>query len=1128
VKSEVHKTKASSNGRSERPRSREVLRRRSGRLRAQGGVRVLGAFARSGRAAKGAMLLFVVFVLLASRPAQADPVLGKIVELRQPDGSMIQTRVWGDEFYRVVESLDGYTLVRDPASRRMCYAVLSADANDLVSTGVSASKPLPAQMQIEQHLRIRKQAAAARLEAARARLAPAQSGSDSTLQAASSPATTGNVKGICLLVDFADEPQQIPPSDVNDFCNKQGYNGNGNNGSVRDYFYDVSDGHLTYTNYVTPVYYRARYNKAYYDDPSATEGTRARDLVLEALLWLDAQGFDFSQYDSNGDGIIDGISCLYAGSRTADGGLWPHSWVVTFSADGVSAYRYQISDLGTAPHLGTFCHESGHMVCDWPDLYDRDWNGQQYDSTAIGDYCLMCYGSRFDNNPPEPCAYLKALAGWATVTTLTVPQTGLTVEAGKNSFFKFQHPKLSNEYYLVENREQSGRDAHLPDSGLAIWHIDENGNNDNQQMTPASHYQVTLVQADGKWDMEHDRNSGDETDLFDTLTLTEFNPFTDPCSSWWAGGPSALSLKNISASGETMSFDFGLDESPPLGRDGVFGIMSGDSATIRVHGMDDFFPNPPGDLAYVVSSLPEHGTLEDPAAGPITEAGTALADFGNVVIYHPEDGYLGIDAFGFKAYDGGSVPSGGYSDEAVVSIRISQPIYVDDDAGNDPSPGDPLSSDPLEDGSAEHPFDAIQKAIDFAISSESIIVRSGTYTGRGNHDIDFSGKSVKIHSEDGPATCIIDCQHVGQGFTFHSGEDADALLEGLTITNGQNFAGGAISCQSGSSPTITNCTFSNNLAMFSGGAMYNDESSPAVTRCTFSGNSAMWGGGMSNNYGSNPSMTDCTFTQNRATDWAGGMENFALCFPIITGCTFSGNVAAGDGGGIYDLAGIATFENCTFSDNSAANGGGMDVEGSFPILTGCTFSANRATENGGGMCNLDSEPNVTNCLFNANVSQQAGGVMYNADSNTVLTNCTLADNLASAGSGGVQNSGSSHLILTNCIVWGNGRMQIDPAESVTASYTDCTVEGRLPLPGVGNFDFDPYFADPANGDYHLKSQAGRWDPVGQTWVVDDVTSLCIDAGDPASPFDLEPAPNGGRINIGAYGGTAEASMSPQP
>jgi len=79
--------------------------------------------------------------------------------------------------------------------------------------------------------------------------------------------------------------------------------------------------------------------------------------------------------------------------------------------------------------------------------------------------------------------------------------------------------------------------------------------------------------------------------------------------------------------------------------------------------------------------------------------------------------------------------------------------------------------------------------------------------------------------------------------------------------------------------------------------------------------------------------------------------------------------------------------------------------------------------------------------------------------------------------------------------------------------------------GPGNIEADPLFADPNNGDYHLKSQAGRWDPNSQGWVKDDVTSPCIDAGDPMSPIGYEPFPNGGRINMGAYGGTTEASKS---
>jgi hypothetical protein len=79
--------------------------------------------------------------------------------------------------------------------------------------------------------------------------------------------------------------------------------------------------------------------------------------------------------------------------------------------------------------------------------------------------------------------------------------------------------------------------------------------------------------------------------------------------------------------------------------------------------------------------------------------------------------------------------------------------------------------------------------------------------------------------------------------------------------------------------------------------------------------------------------------------------------------------------------------------------------------------------------------------------------------------------------------------------------------------------------GDGNIDADPRFADPESGDYHLKSQAGRWDPDSRTWVQDDVTSPCIDTGDPISPIGWELFPNGGFVNMGAYGGTAKASKT---
>jgi len=136
----------------------------------------------------------------------------------------------------------------------------------------------------------------------------------------------------------------------------------------------------------------------------------------------------------------------------------------------------------------------------------------------------------------------------------------------------------------------------------------------------------------------------------------------------------------------------------------------------------------------------------------------------------------------------------------------------------------------------------------------------------------------------------------------------------------------------------------------------------------------------------------------------------------------------------------------------------------------------------------------------------------------MMTNCTFTRNSAVFG-GGILNINSSPT-LTNCILWGDSPEEIYGGTPVI-TYSD--VQGGWP--GNGNIDADPCFADANNGDYHLKSQAGRWDASEGRWTKDDVTSPCIDGGDMASPIGYEPFPNGGRINMGAYGGTAEASKS---
>ncbi|MEW6199295.1 MAG: M6 family metalloprotease domain-containing protein [Planctomycetota bacterium] len=499
------------------------------------------------------MVVLLVIVAWATPLSSAGPVEGKVLPLRQPDGQTIQVRIWGDEFYTVVESLDGYTLVRDPATQVICYARLSPDGNTLLSTGARVGTVSPALLGVTPHIRINQSAVTAQVRAAREdferrRLEALPAGMDNEPEGP----TLGDVMGITLLIDFSDDVGTIAPATVEQYCNKIGYAGSGNKGSVRDYYFDVSNGKLNYTNFVPTAYYRAAHPKTYYIDPNISFGQRARELILEALQALDDGGFDFSLYDADKDGIVDALNCFYAGfSNSAWAqGLWPHAWSVHFCADGVCTYRYQMTDMQNALTLATFCHENGHMLMGWPDLYDYD-----YDSSGVGKFCLMCtYTS--DTNPQQPCAYMKYRAGWADLRLLTTPQMGLLAPVAGNVIYKYEHPTAANEYYLIENRQRLGRDAGLPDAGLAIWHVDTTGSNNNQQMTPESHYLVTLVQADGRWDLERYVNDGDATDLWAGPGYIQCAPHTNPNTHWWDGSSSLLSVHHISASGPQMTFTF--------------------------------------------------------------------------------------------------------------------------------------------------------------------------------------------------------------------------------------------------------------------------------------------------------------------------------------------------------------------------------------------------------------------------------------------------------------------------------------------------------------------------------------------------------------------------------------------
>jgi len=207
-------------------------------------------------------------------------------------------------------------------------------------------------------------------------------------------------------------------------------------------------------------------------------------------------------------------------------------------------------------------------------------------------------------------------------------------------------------------------------------------------------------------------------------------------------------------------------------------------------------------------------------------------------------------------------------------------------------------------------------------------------------------------------------------------------------------------------------------------------------------------------------------------------------------CVLAGFTIADSDNGIYCSAASPTITNCNIVDNVSA---GMKLY-------------------------MASKPTISKCIIAGNGGSGLDMYTFTAGryiliNSPTIVNCTIAGNSKIGISEGMPT-------VLNSIIYGNG-VQITGSSAIV---TYSNVQGGYS--GEGNIDADPFFADPDNGDYHLKSQAGRWNPASQSWVTDEVSSACVDAGDPSTPLGLEPSNNGGVINMGAYGGTLEASKSP--
>ncbi len=397
-------------------------------------------------------------------------------------------------------------------------------------------------------------------------------------------------------------------------------------------------------------------------------------------------------------------------------------------------------------------------------------------------------------------------------------------------------------------------------------------------------------------------------------------------------------------------------------------------------------------------------------------------------------------------------------------------------------------------------YPTIQKAIDMAANSEVVIIAPGTYTGNGNRDIDFKGKAITLRSIDPNDPCVVAATVINaqgtinephRGLYIDTVGDVNSAVIGLKIINGFTADdGGGIYCYR-TSPLISRCIISMNTAYDDsyfycyGGGIYCYQSSPTIERCIISQNQGEMGAGISVYWYCYPLIEDCLFLYNKVIGnydaGGGGLLSYTHCSPIVRNCLFIKNSVANmnwtNGGGIYAHYPAITIKNCTFAGNSA----------------------------------------------------RRGGAFYASDCNAVISNSIFWDNF-------VQDDGPQIYIQSVPQIMNVSKISYCDIDGDTDQIRVVLNDGDILEIGPGIINIDPCFVDADANDYHLKSEGWYWDTTRRRWDYDDVTSRCIDAGNPGSPLANEPVsvppdPNNVwgqnlRINMGAFGGTAEASMPP--
>lgn len=520
------------------------------------------------------LLATLAFCAVMSGQASAIPAKKQLREFRQPDGTTVTAMLCGDEGLSWFESPDGHRLLKD-SDGFLTYATHD-EAGDLVASeaiygrdtaGASLTRSGAAGGGKATFSERQRRMAAARM--------PKSSDEYQIFP------TEGKCKLLMLLVNFADTEPTRTSDEIREMMNQEGYNGIG---SFKDFINENSCGKLdidvTVTDWLT---LDEEHDYFYYDN----SGNNAEVMIYRALQKAD-QEVDFSEFDNDGDGMVDGIMVLHQGYGQESSGdtndIWSHTSQLTYYySDNMLTFDDVLIDTYTVePELiqvdnetyinstiGVFCHEFMHNLGAM-DFYDSDYEGSGGEYLGTGRWDTLADGSwngNYGDRPAMVNPFQRMIFGWLPepeVLTDDVSVEGLANIVESRQTYRM-NTNDDYDYFIIENRQQSSSpfEAGLLGSGLVVYHVNENfyDNYYDHNTINASASQAVYVV-----DASIGRDPAETPDSFGSLYLMNaaygrtyrgFNPYTLPSTVSWNGEYNGNGLYDIiPASDGTISFDF--------------------------------------------------------------------------------------------------------------------------------------------------------------------------------------------------------------------------------------------------------------------------------------------------------------------------------------------------------------------------------------------------------------------------------------------------------------------------------------------------------------------------------------------------------------------------------------------